>query len=289
MRRKWQRLTIYAAIALGSLLITLALANVPFIHAESLKAQDAHFVLRGAVPTTGIVIIGIDEKTLNTLSDLSAFWHPYYADAIRGAANGGAKVFVLDHEFAIPVTQYEPNNDSLLAAAFVEASQKMPVVTAFVASKADQKDPAFAVPLNMMSAAFGTAAYANLTVDPDDFVRRQELIEAPKPGTPTAQLTRGMALRAAEKFLGKEAEFRDGRLFLGNREIPTGDMHDMTINYAGPAGTFHRVSMVDFVQAVRPEVYRPAIVAGKQECAKGIGSVDLEQVAHQHDRAGVGL
>jgi adenylate cyclase len=249
--RNWQRVAISGAIVAGSIILTLLLASIPFFQLLNLKAQDAHFVLRGSVPTRDIVIVGIDEKTLDTLPELSSFWHPYYADAIRGAASGGAKVFVLDHEFAIPVAKYEPELDSLLAKSFAEASRKMPVVTAFVASNANQKDAAFAVPLNMMSAAFGTAAYANLTVDPDDFVRRQELIEAPKAGEPTAQLIRGMALRAAEKFLGQDAQFRGGRLYLGDREIPTGAKRDLIINYAGPADTFPRVSMLDFVRAVR--------------------------------------
>jgi adenylate cyclase len=251
MKRNWQRVAICAAIALGSMIVTLLLAAVPFFQLLNLKAQDAHFVLRGAVPTKDIVIIGIDDKALNTLPELYSFWHPYYADAIRGAAGAGAKVLVLDVAFAIPVAKYEPNNDSMLAQAFAEASPKMPVVTAFVASAADQKDAAFAVPLNMMSSAFGTAAYANLTVDPDDFVRRQELIEAPKQGEPMEQLTRGMALRAAEKFTGKDAQFRNGNLYLGDREVPTGDKRDMTINYAGPADSFPRISLLDFIRAVR--------------------------------------
>jgi len=242
---------ICAAIALGSALITLLLAAVPFFQLLNLKAQDAHFVLRGAVPTQDIVLIGIDDKALNTFPELYSFWHPYYADAIRGAAGAGAKVLVLDVAFAIPVAKYEPNNDSMLAQAFAEASPKMPVVTAFVASGADQKDAAFAVPLNMMSSAFGTAAYANLTVDPDDFVRRQVLIEAPKQGEPTEQLTRGMALRAAEKFTGKDAQFRNGKLYLGERAIPTDDERNLTINYAGPADTFPEVSLLDFIRAVR--------------------------------------
>ena len=251
MKRNWQRVGICAAIALGSMAITLLLAQVPFFQLLNLKAQDAHFVLRGAVPTQDIVLIGIDDKALNTFPELYSFWHPYYADAIRAAAAAGAKVFVLDVAFAIPVAKYEPNNDSLLAQAFAEASPKMPVVTAFVASAADQKDAAFAVPLNMMSSAFGTAAYANLTVDPDNFVRRQELIEAPRAGEPTAQLTRSMALRAAEKFTGKDAEFHNGNLYLGDRQIPTGGKRDMTINYAGPADTFPKVSLLDFIRAAR--------------------------------------
>ncbi len=251
MKRNWQRVAICAAIAVGSVMVTILLASVPFFQGLNLKAQDAHFVLRGAVPTHDLVIIGIDEKTEDTFPELESFWHPYYADAIRGAAGAGAKVFVLDHFFEVPVARYEPDDDAILAQAFAEASPKMPVITAFVASKANQKDAAFAVPLNMMSSTFGTAAFANLTVDRDNFVRRQELIEAPAQGEPTADLKRSMALRAAEKFLGEDAGFRDGKLYLGKREIPTGDARDMTINYAGPAGSVPRVSLVDFIRAVR--------------------------------------
>ncbi len=251
MKPKWQRRTICAGIALGSVVAALLLTRVAFFQNLNLKTQDAQFVLRGAVPTHDIVIIGIDERTLDAFPELESFWHPYYADAIRGAARGGAKVFVLDHFFEVPVEKYEPGHDALLAQAYVDASPKMPVITAFIASSADQKTAAFAVPLNMLSSTSGTAAYANLTVDRDDFVRRQELIEAPAPGVANADLKRSLALRAAEKFLGKDAKFRDGKLYLGDREIPTGDEREMIINFAGPAGTFPRVSLVDFIRAVR--------------------------------------
>src|SRR5579863_1867617 len=159
MRRNWKRVAICAGIALGCVAVTLLLAEVPFFQGLSLKAQDAHFVLRGAVPTQDIVLIGIDEKTEASFPELESFWHPYYADAIRGAAEAGAKVFVLDHFFAVPVEKYERGDDAILAQAFAEASQKIPVITGFVASKADQKDAAFAVPLNMLSSALGTAAF----------------------------------------------------------------------------------------------------------------------------------
>jgi adenylate cyclase len=128
----------------------------------------------------------------------------------------------------------------------------MPVVCAFVPpSPEQQQDPRFAVPLNMMASAFGLTAFPNLTVDGDDFVRRQELIEAPKPGVPAESLTRGMALRAAERFLGKDVEVRDGRLYLAGRQIPTDEGRNVTINYAGPADTFPRVSLYDVIQAYR--------------------------------------
>lgn len=251
MKRKWQRRAVCAGIAVGSVVVTLLLTRIPFFQNLDLKTQDAHFVLRGKVPTRNIVVIGIDEPTLKAFPELESFWHPYYADAIRGAAEAGAKVFVLDHFFEVPVEKYEPGHDALLAQAYADASPKMPVITAFIASSADQKTAAFAVPLNMLSSTFGTAAFANLTVDRDDFVRRQELIEAPSPGVAIADLKRSLALRAAEEFLGKDTSFRGGALYLGDRKIPTGDERDMNINYAGPAGTFPRVSLVDFVRAVR--------------------------------------
>ena len=114
----------------------------------------------------------------------------------------------------------------------------MPVVTALVASKADQANPGFAVPFNMLAAAFGSAAMANLTVDQDDFVRRQVMIEAPEAGTPDEALNRSMACTRPRSSSDKQRQIRDGRLYLGDREIPVDRDRNMTINYAGPADTF---------------------------------------------------
>ena len=87
--------------------------------------------------------------------------------------------------FGVPVTKYEPDNDSKLAEALIYANQKVPVVTGFVASTADQKKAAFAVPINMLSAAYRTYAMANLAIDSDSFVRRQELLRNRRPASPT--------------------------------------------------------------------------------------------------------
>ncbi len=250
-RRVTQRAAVCAAIALSSTALTLFLANVRFFQLLDLKARDAHFVLRGKRPTHDMVILGIDDKALNTFPEPLLFWRSYYAQAIRAAADGGAKAFVLDVAFAIPVAKYDADNDAVLAEAFNYANPKMPIVTALVASQADQQNPAFTVPVNMLASAFGAAAFANLTVDNDDFVRRQTLIEAPARGVATETLTRSMALRAAERFLGKEAELRDGQLYLGGRRIPVDADRNMVINYAGPTGTFPEVSLYDFLAAQR--------------------------------------
>lgn len=253
MKRKLIRIAICAAIAVGSVFLTLGLGNVRFFQLLNLKAQDAHFVFRGKVPVKDVVIVGIDDKTLETFPELTAFWHRYYADAMRGAALGGAKVFVLDATFAVPVEKYEPGNDSYIAQAYAELTPTMPIVAAYVAeAMGSQQDSRFAVPLNMMAGALGGAGYANMTADnfADDFIRRQELLEAPAPGAPTESLARSEALRAAEKFLGQDAQLKGDDLYLAGRHIPG---HDRTIiiNYAGPPETVPRVPLYKFYEAYK--------------------------------------
>src|SRR5665213_4399860 len=103
MNRLSKRILISAAIVIGSVAGTLLMDNVQFFHLLDLKAQDAHFVLRGPRPTHDIVIVGIDDKALSHYSELLSFWQPYYADTIRATALGGAKVMVLDVAFGITV------------------------------------------------------------------------------------------------------------------------------------------------------------------------------------------
>jgi adenylate cyclase len=252
MKRNWKRLAICAAIALSSVLLTLLMANVQFFKLVDLKAQDAHFVLRGPLPTKDIVLVEIDDKTRGKFPELLSFWHPYYADVMRAGAMGGAKVMILDNAFGTNVGKYDPAADSTLAGAFSEVAPQMPIVCAFVPIPlAQQQNPDFMVPLNMIASAFGLSAFPNLTADGDDFVRRQVLFEDPKAGVPFESLTRGMALRAAEKFLGQDATFKDGKLWLNGREIPMDEERNLTVNYAGPADTFPRLSMYDVVQAFR--------------------------------------
>ncbi len=100
----------------------------------------------------------------------------------------------------------------------------------------------------MLAAALGLSAFANLTADvtQGDFVRRQELIEA---GEAPA---RSLAFRVVEKYVGADAEFHDGRLTLQGRPIPISpEDRSIYINYAGPPGTFPRVSLAQVVSAAR--------------------------------------
>ncbi len=252
MKRNWKRTAICAAIAVSSVVLTLLLANIEVFRLVDLKAQDAHFLLRGPLPVKDIQLVEIDDKARDKYPELLSVWHRYYADAMRGIALGGARVMVLDVAFGTNVAKYDPEADSVLAGAFAETAPQMPVICAFVPAKLEQQQSTdFMVPLNMMASTFGMAAFPNLTADGDDFIRRQVLIETPQPGVPTESLLRGLALRGAEKFAGKDAELRDGKLFFAGREVPLDAEGNLLVNFAGPADTFPVTSMADVIEAYR--------------------------------------
>src|ERR1700730_17082744 len=214
--RKLRRWTIIAAIALGSVIATLLLGKIPFFHSLHLKAGDLHFLARGKIPTSNIVIITIDNKSLDHFEELMMFWHPYYAEAIRAAAEGGAKVLGLDHHFVVGVGKWEPENDAILMQAVSETAGTMPVICGFVPSMTSTQKK-WPVPLNMLAAALNQFGYVNLAVDADDFVRNQEIIEEP---TPDGQFSRSLALRVAEKFRGVDAKMDNRRLMFAGRAVP---------------------------------------------------------------------
>jgi len=151
-------------------------------------------------------------------------------------------VIGLDLAFGVPVDKWEADNDRILGEAV--STSPVPVICGYVPAL-NSNLVAQTIPINMMAAALGLAGFSNLTADPDDFVRRQELIEEPtdKRGVSPAP---SFALRVAEKYLGQDAELRKGRLLLAGRSIPD---RTILINYAGPPDTFDRVSLVEFEHA----------------------------------------
>ena len=261
MNKLVKKILFCIAIAMGSVVATLLMGNVEFFKQLDLKAQDAHFVLRGKLPETATKdfrVIYVDDKTLKAVPDPTLFWQPLYGKAMRAVAAGGGKVMVIDHAFLINVEKYETTvdgkrttRDADLSEAFTEVSAQMPVICAVVEIPKNQQDnPDFMVPMNKMAAFFGTFGSPKLTADSDDFIRLQELIARGDDNVWNSTL----ALRAAEKYLGKDvvvktAKGEQDRLFLADHEIPVTADHQLTINYAGPPYTFPKVSLIDVLQA----------------------------------------
>lgn len=246
MNKRWKRVLVCALIAAGSSTAAVLLGGVRFFRILSAKAYDAHFVVRGQHPTHDIVLVTADQKALDTFPDVQLFWHLHYANVIRAAGAGGAKVIGLDVAFGIPVEKWEPDHDQQLAEAAVSAP--MPVVVAYV-SGFNTNPESQRVPLNLMAGGLGLGGYPNLTTDEtDDFIRRQELFDGAKNGEEPAK---SLALRVAEKFVGKDTEIGNGQMFFWGRPVPLDRERAMYINYAGKPGTFPSHSMADVEAAFK--------------------------------------
>jgi adenylate cyclase len=251
MTKKWKHWALCAVLAAGSALGAALLSGVRFFQILNLKAYDAHFVVRdflGRRPAiTDIVLLLADQKTLDAFPELRIFWHQHYANVIRAAGQAGAKVIGLDLAFGVPVDKYEPDFDRLLGEAV--STSPVPVVCAY-ATELNTNPEAQRIPINMLSAALGLAGFANVTADSDDFVRRQELVEAQERspnGQPSGQApAHSLALRVAEKFAGSDAVFQNGKLVFQGHIVPIAQDRTIAINYAGPPDTFPSVSLADF-------------------------------------------
>jgi adenylate cyclase len=256
MKKKWRHWALCAVLAAGSALGAALLGDIRFFQILNLKAYDAHFVVRdwighllGRRPaTSNIVLLLADQKTLDTFPELRLFWHQHYANVIRAAGQAGAKVIGLDLDFGIPVDKYEPDFDRLLAEAV--STSPVPVVCAY-ATAIHANPEAQRIPINMLSAALGMAGFANLTSDSDDFVRRQELIEATARNPSGPPPAHSFALRVAEKFAGNDADFEHGQLVFQGHIVPMAKDRAIYINYAGPPDTFPSVSLADFEAAAK--------------------------------------
>ena len=235
MTKRTQRALVCALIAAGSTAVTLLLSDVRFFKILNAKAFDSHFLVRGQQPTRDIVLVTADQKALDTFPEVQMFWHLHYADVIHAAERGGAKVLGLDLAFGVPVEEWVPGHDQKLAEAV--ATAKIPVVVGYVPAFNTNQTTA-PVPVNMLAAGLGLAGFSNRTTDAeDDFIRRQELLEAQTDDDEPPSVS--WALRVTEKFLPD----------LIPADIPLDANRSIYINYAGGPGTFPRHSMADVVTA----------------------------------------
>ncbi len=252
MKKKWRHWALCAVLAAGSALAASLASDIRFFQILNLKAYDAHFVVRDWLNRrpviSNIVLLLVDQKTLDTFPELRDFWHQHYANVIRAAGQGGAKVIGLDLAFGAPVTKYEPDFDRMLGEAV--STSPVPVVCAY-ATELNTNPVAQGIPINMLSAALGLAGFANVTSDSDDFVRRQELIEAPSANPNDPPPAHSLALRVAEKAVGSDAMIEKGKLVFEGRVVPIPGDRTIAINYAGPPDTVPHVSLADFESAAK--------------------------------------
>lgn len=213
-----------------------------------LKTLDYRFLLRGVQePDKHIVIVGIDERSLDNIKDPMIFWRPHFAKVIKRIADAGARVIGMDFIFSIPLNKEIEgiDHDKIMALALKEANNVILAKT----FKYDKERDAYIItePISRLrfSADPKSAGFVNLVTDSDNCVRRQTLLIKDINGQGHASF----GLVILSKFLYKlnkgQIVARERSVVVGDKIIPTNRYTEMLINFAGPSGTFPHISFYE--------------------------------------------
>jgi adenylate cyclase len=221
------------------------------LHGMQLKSNDFLFSTAslhpGAEPEK-IVIVAIDDKSLDELGHLSSWPRSYHTSIIDVLTRSEARVIVFDILFSEPTP-----DDEELAAAIRNANN---VVIPFVYTSMARKPStigeiiAFGSVLNPLKALEESAAavgHANLIPDEDGIVRRVPIVISS-----SEQYEPALALSAVAQYLRRphiiESPIMDDILPFAGRSIPLDGANSMIINYASDSAaslSFATVSYVD--------------------------------------------
>lgn len=248
---------IFIAIILSYLLLQWGL-----LESLELGSIDLRFRWRKNLePSPEIVLIKIDEPSLQAIPEPLIFWNPHLAKVIKALAGGGARVVAIDLIQRQSFHHLLPQHEQSLAQALLLVKDKTPVLLASEISptqnhrgyKITEPIPAFRI--------FSEVGFINLTLDSDGVLRRQELVAstlATLQGK-EANYYSSFPFMAAALYRGHEPRLEKGSLYLGQEFIPTDKYRRMYINFIGPGSPYPSFSFAQVLskaQAGEGEYFR---------------------------------
>jgi adenylate cyclase len=240
------------AVAIG--LAFCLIAHFNLLHGVDLQSGD--FLHRaadsnpGAAPDQKIIMVAIDDESLEQLGRFSSWPRAYHAELINVLEEAGARVIVFDVLFSEPA----PGDDKLLAAIEQAGNVVLPLAGTLEAHHSAVTGETMALgsvikPLKPFEESALAVGHANMIPDEDGIVRRVPLIIPNGENDEPA-----LALAAVAKYLRRpqimETPIKENHLSLAGRSIPLDNTNSMLINYEGgpvPSG-FEAVSYVDVLR-----------------------------------------
>lgn len=263
-RRLFTGLFVAAAIGVAFCLI----AHFGLLHGIQLQTGDSLFKAANLNPQTGpekdIVIVGIDDRSLEQLGNFSSWPRSYHAQLVDVLAEAGARVIVFDVLFSEPAP-----DDEELAASIGNAGN---VILPFIYTIASHKSTAIGQtttlenairPLGTLEESALTVGHANVLPDEDGIVRRLPLVvkDNEKYEPSLALTTIAGYLRRSQAI---ESPVRDNSLPFAGRTISLDDSGNMLINYIGDSGDPLNFETISYVDALRsnslPATFQDKIV-----------------------------
>lgn len=250
-RRFFTGLLMVAALGIAFCLIS----HFSLLHGIQLQISDNLFKAAnlnpGADPAKDIVIVGIDDKSLDKLGQFSSWPRSYHAQLVDVLAEAGARVIVFDVLFSEP----SPDDEELAESIRNAGNVILPFVHTVLTHKSTAIGQTIALeeairPLEVFEEGAVAVGHAVMLPDEDGIVRRLPLIIPSD-----EQYEPSLALITIAKYLRRsqaiESPIKDNSLPFAGRTISLDDSGNMLINYTDDAAAPLNFNTVSYVDALR--------------------------------------
>ncbi len=235
------------------------------------RGMDFLFRIPGAdirtETTSKIIVIAIDDKSLDELGKFSSWPRSYHADLINLFTEAKTKLVVFDILFSEPTSW----DDALLSSIKANGKVVLPVAGTSINTQSSRVNKVIEYdsilrPLTVFQEEALAVGHANMVPDEDGVVRRSPLVIHSGDDYEMA-----LALVAAAEYKRDQQiiEFEIGDKFMqfDDQKIPIDDLKAMWINYTGnynikgvPTG-FQIVSYVDVLRGrIDPAEFKDSLV-----------------------------
>ncbi len=254
-RRQSRRLIQTGIVFIIGCLFTLITITVQPLTAINWRLSDQMFLPEA--PSPNIVILAIDDATLNTYGKWSEWRRSLHAQAIGNLSKAGARVIAYDILFAD-----SSSDDADLARAIENAGNVIiPVVgvNPLPPTKSGIVYDHFVVPTSPLEKASLSLGHANVIPDGDGIVRRvplavKDLSEQTYPAFSLAILHAVFAQPLPDEYTPK-----DKKLYLLGREIPVDHSDQLMINFTSIDNSYVTLSYGDVIEGD----FSPSLVENK--------------------------
>lgn len=243
-----------------NLLYTMQLRGADFLFRMPYIDQGIH-------PEDKIVIVAIDDKSLEQLGHFSLWPRSYHADLIDVLAEANARVIVFDVLFS----ESAPGDKQLASSISAAGNVVLPLAGTSIDEKFTGRVDtieyeSFLRPLKTLEEGAAALGHANVLPDVDGVVRKLPAVIRSGEDNELA-----LALVATAEYHQHpqviESSAKDKLLPFGGQLIPVDDINCMLINYASSSaelsipGSFHTVSYTDVLgDRINPAIFQDSLV-----------------------------
>jgi adenylate cyclase len=253
-RRSKLRSHIQALFGVGLLFIIFTSLVQPFSSVQ-LWLSDQLFMAEP--PSPNIVVVGIDDATLQSYGKWSDWSRNLHAQAIDNLKAAGAKVIGFDIIF----TDVSSDDASMAAAITNAGNVVLPVVGSQTLPPIDNEITYdhFLLPVPAFWEAIRATGHANIIPDRDGKVRRVPLVVRDSAGDTYPSLSLAMLYALASMPLPSDYIRQDGALNLLARDVPVDKEYQLCINFSPESESRPYLSYGDVISGN----FDPSVVKNK--------------------------